>query len=152
MRLALEGSRAFEMGGGVLTPGLELGLRHNGGDAETGAGVEIGGRVTYADPDSGLSVEARGLSPGGGTFEPERRLEGEFGYGLALFGDRFTGTPNLGFGLSDGARDYRIGWRLTSAVRGDPGFEVNLDATRRESANDNEPAGHGVMLRGAICW
>ena len=60
VRLALEGSRAFEMGGGgTLTPGLELGLRHDGGDAETGTGVELGGRVTYTDPETGLSVEAR---------------------------------------------------------------------------------------------
>ena len=81
-------------------------------------------------------------------------MQGEVGYGLPLLGDRFTGTPNLGFGLSDTARDYRIGWRLTSAVRGDPGFEVSLDATRREPANDNG-AGvpeHGVMLRSAIRW
>ena len=106
--------------------------------------------------------DAGGLVPGAG-FEPERRLEGELGYGLALFGGRFTGTPNLGFGLSDRAREYRIGWRLTSAVPGDPGFEVSLDATRRESAHDNgsvsgtgfgSGAGpeHGVMLRGAIRW
>ena len=42
------------------------------------------------------------------------------------------------------------GWRLTSALLGDPRFEVNLDATRREPANDNEPPEHGVMLRGAV--
>ena len=43
VRLALEGSRAFRMdGGGTLTPGLELGLRRDGGDAETGMGVELG--------------------------------------------------------------------------------------------------------------
>ena len=60
VRLALEGSRAFGMeGGGTLTPGLEVGLRHDGGDAETGTGVELGGRVTYTDPETGLSVEAR---------------------------------------------------------------------------------------------
>ena len=59
VRLVLEGSRAFEMAGGaVLTPGLELGLRHDGGDAETGTGVEAGGSVRYADPESGLTVEA----------------------------------------------------------------------------------------------
>ena len=58
VRLALEGSRAFAMGGGVLTPGLELGLRHDGGDAETGPGVEFGGRASYPDPKTGLSVEA----------------------------------------------------------------------------------------------
>ncbi len=50
-----------------------------------------------------------------------------------------------------GARDWRLGWRLTSAAPGDPGFEVSLDATRREPANDNG-AGHGVMLRSLIRW
>ena len=75
------------------------------------------------------------------------------GHGVALFGGRFTGTPNVGFALSDGGgRDYRIGWRLSSALRGGPGFEVTLDASRREAANGNEPAEHGVMLRGAIRW
>ncbi len=29
--------------------------------------------------------------------------------------------------MSIGAR-YRIGWRLIPTMRGDPGFEVNLDA------------------------
>ena len=105
---------------------------------------------------SGRRATRGGLAPGGGTFEAAQRLEGELGYGIPAFGDRFTGTPNLGFGLSDAAREYRIGWRLTSVVRGDPGFEVNLDATRRESVNDNVRAlagpEHGVMLRAAIRW
>ena len=61
LRLVLEGSRAFELSGSAkLTPGLELGLRHDGGDAETGTGVEVGGSLRYADAASGLSVEARG--------------------------------------------------------------------------------------------
>ena len=58
LRVVLEGSRAFALGeGSVLKPGLELGLRHDGGDAETGTGVEVGGSVRYADAASGLSVE-----------------------------------------------------------------------------------------------
>ena len=58
---------------------------------------------------------------------------------------------NLGFWLADGgARDYRIGWRLKSAVEGDPDFEVNLNAIRREAANDD--AEHGVMLRSPMRW
>ena len=61
LRLALEGSRVFELSGSAkLTPGLEFGLRHDGGDAETGTGVEVGGSLRYADAASGLSVEARG--------------------------------------------------------------------------------------------
>ena len=60
LRLALEGSRAFALeGGGRFTPGLEVGLRQDGGDAETGTGVEVGGGVSWTDPASGLTVEAK---------------------------------------------------------------------------------------------
>ena len=96
--------------------------------------------------------DARALAPDGAAFRPARGLTTEAGYGMSLLGDRFTATPNIGFGMSDdGARDWRIGWRLTSAVPGDPGFEVSLDATRREPTNDND-AEHGVMLRSLIRW
>jgi cell division septation protein DedD len=42
---------------------MEVGLRHDWGDAETGFGLELGGRVQYADPALGLTIEAavRGL-------------------------------------------------------------------------------------------
>ena len=210
VRLVLEGGKSFALSEtAALRPSLELGVRHDGGDAETGTGVEVGGGVSWSDTASGLSVEAkarmlvahadsdyeewgasatarldpdergrglslslaptigetssaserlwgardaRGLAPGP-EFEAARGLTAEAGYGMGLLGDRFTGTPNVGFGISDGGvRDYRIGWRLTSVVPGDPGFEVSLDATRREAANGNEPPEHGVMLRGAIRW
>ena len=214
LRTGIEGARRFALGdGAAVTPSFELGLRLDGGDAETGVGADMGGGLAFADPKHGLSfdLKARGLiaheasgfrewgasvsfgfdprpeterglalsltqswgaSPtggmdallgretlaglaandDGGRFEASSRLEGELGYGLAAFGGGFTGTPNIGFGLSDNARDYRLGWRLTSAVPGDPGFEVSLDATRRETANDDTPAEHGVMLRGTIRW
>ena len=49
VRLALEASHPFGLGGGaVLTPSLELGVRHDGGDAETGAGVEAGAGIGYS--------------------------------------------------------------------------------------------------------
>ena len=58
VRLVLEGSRSFRVGeGGLLTPTLELGLRRDGGDAEEGSGVEVGGRLRYAS-SWGLSLEA----------------------------------------------------------------------------------------------
>ncbi|MYG65107.1 MAG: hypothetical protein F4206_00040 [Gammaproteobacteria bacterium] len=226
VRLILEGSRAFGLGGGaVLTPGMELGLRQDGGDAETGTGVELGGRVRYANPASGLSLEAsvralvahadsdygewgasaavrldpgargrglslrlapawgapgsgvdrlwgasdaRGLAPGAGSvtdgrsatdgrsvtdgrFRAGRRLEGEIGYGLPAFGGRYTGTPNLGFSLSDSAREYRLGWRLAPATGSGPRFGLSLDATRGETVG-NEPPAHGIVLRAAVRW
>ena len=63
LRLVLEGSRPVVLAaGGSLIPTLEVGLRHDGGDAETGSGVEVGGSLRYTSA-WGLSVEAsvRGL-------------------------------------------------------------------------------------------
>ena len=64
LRLILEGSRGFTWAEGrSLTPSVELGLRHDWGDAETGFGLELGGRVRYTDPAKGLTLEGaiRGL-------------------------------------------------------------------------------------------
>ena len=55
LRLVVEGSRSFAAGAGTLTPSLEVGLRHDGGDAETGTGVEVGAAVRYAG--EGVTVE-----------------------------------------------------------------------------------------------
>ena len=60
VRLALEGGRTFALSEtAVLRPRLQLGVRHDDGDAETGTGVELGGGVAWADAASGLSVEVR---------------------------------------------------------------------------------------------
>ena len=63
MRLGLEGSLDVELEGGWLTPTVELGLRHDGGDAETGFGVEVGGGSVFVDAARGLTaqVTVRGL-------------------------------------------------------------------------------------------
>ena len=61
VRLLLEGSRTFAFGGTRrLTPTLELGVRRDGGDAETGTGIDLGGTLRYADAGLGLTAEASG--------------------------------------------------------------------------------------------
>ncbi len=61
LRLGLEGSRPFRLGdGSVLTPRMEIGLRRDDGDAETGFGAEFGAGVAWADPERGLGAELRG--------------------------------------------------------------------------------------------
>ncbi|MCY4164605.1 MAG: hypothetical protein OXF03_00430, partial [Gammaproteobacteria bacterium] len=61
LRLGLEGKRAFELpGGGSLTPALELGARHDGGDAETGFGIEAGGGLAWNAPRLGIALRIEG--------------------------------------------------------------------------------------------
>jgi len=61
LRLALEGSYARTLdSGGMLTPSLELGVRHDGGDAVTGLGLELGGSLRYVETTIGLTVAGRG--------------------------------------------------------------------------------------------
>ncbi len=206
LRAVLDGSRAFTLGGGgTLTPSVELGVRHDGGEGGSGTGMEVGAGVGWADPSRGLDVALRvhglaahageghrewgvsgwlrvvpgaagrglsmsltpswGAAPGGSerlwrmpeasrlaandNAAPSGRLDAEVGYGMAVLGGRFTGTPNLGFGVSDTAREYRMGWRLASVASG---FELSLDATRRETPEGDGPPEHGVMLGGTVRW
>ncbi len=59
VRAALEGSRELRFARGrSITPSVELGVRQDGGDAETGTGLETGFGVVFADPNLGLMVDA----------------------------------------------------------------------------------------------
>ena len=59
-RTALEASRDYRFERGLsLQPSLEVGLRRDGGDAETGAGVDLGGGLIVSDRLTGLSAGVR---------------------------------------------------------------------------------------------
>ncbi len=61
LRLGLEGSWALDLGrAGGLMPKLEAGVRHDGGDAEQGFGVEVGGGVAWRVPALGLTLDVSG--------------------------------------------------------------------------------------------
>ncbi len=61
LRIGLEGSWRMALeDDGHVTPKLEIGARHDGGDAETGSGLEIGGGIVWADPALGLSLDVSG--------------------------------------------------------------------------------------------
>ena len=60
VRTALEGSRGFTLGGRLsLRPSVEVGLRRDGGDAEVGAGMDVGGGLVFTDTVTGLSLDVR---------------------------------------------------------------------------------------------
>ncbi len=61
LRLGLEGSWKIALDqNGHLTPRLEVGARHDGGDAETGTGIELGGGIAWSDPALGLRLDVEG--------------------------------------------------------------------------------------------
>ena len=220
LRLGLEGSwRGLALGEeGTLAPRLEIGVRHDGGDAETGFGLDLGGGLAWSHPGSGVTAEVsgrgllthesrgfrdRGLAGSlawdprpdtdrgvsltliqtmgasatggmdallgrgtlaglaandngaGGAGDDDlrnRRLELRLGYGFSVFGDRFTSMPELGLGLSDSTREYRLGWRLTLVQHGSNALELGIEASRRESANDDADAEHSVGFSVNARW
>ncbi len=92
-RLMLEGAHVQKLASGsTFTPSLELGVRNDGGDGETGTSIEAGGALRYADEASGLTVEGRvrTLLSHSGDYEETgvsglvRLAPGGSGQGLAL--------------------------------------------------------------------
>ncbi len=58
-RVAMQASRTEHLaGGGSRSPSLSLGVRHDGGDGNTGTGAEVGGSVRYDNPHSRVSASA----------------------------------------------------------------------------------------------
>ena len=209
LRLGLESSYAAVLNNGaMLTPRFELGLRHDGGDAETGLGVEVGGGLIWSVPARGLSVELearslvahqvagfrdwsisglvgfdphpssdRGLSASlrssiglaslagtdallGGEALAELaardasrsgRLAAEAAYGFPILGGRFTGAPWAGAGVLESGRDYRVGYRISSARLSDADMRFGIEGMRRESDGDAATE-HAVNLRFAMRW
>ena len=121
--------------------GPQLTLTQSVGAGASGGADALLGRETL----EGLAANDAGA---GG-----RRFEARFGYGIAAFGGGFTMTPEVGLGVSEAGRDYRLGWRLGLAGREERlGFDLALEATRRESANDDRAPEHGVGLRLSLSW
>ena len=61
LRLAAEASHEHLFSfGSTLTPWAEVGLRHDGGDGEIGAGLEVRAGVRYRDLPQGLTIEGYG--------------------------------------------------------------------------------------------
>ena len=108
LRLGLEGSRTFRFeDGSVLTPSIEIGVRHDAGDAETGFGLDLGGGLSWSDRERGLSAEVRArglLTHEAGGFR-NRGISGSFswdpGRGSGR-GPKLALTQTLGASASGG--------------------------------------------------
>ena len=105
LRLLVEATRPFAFaGGGLLTPTFQLGLRHDGGDAEEGTGLEAGVSLGYASTfglafDMTLSAllthEAEGYREWGAS-ATLRYDPGRSGLGLSASVTPTWGAPHAG--------------------------------------------------------
>ena len=110
LRLGLEASRPLSLSpaGATLTPSLEVGVRRDGGDAETGFGVDLGGGLALSDPGLGLEAElrARGLLTHEADGFRERGLSGALNWRQRPDSDRgatLSLTQTVGGAASGGA-------------------------------------------------
>ena len=93
LRLGLEGAYQHRLNqGGELTPSLELGLRHDGGDGVSGFGVDFGGGLTWRDAALGVTVAGRAR-----TLVMRRGEVGEWGVSGSVLLD--PGAAGLGLAL-----------------------------------------------------
>ena len=135
LRVAAEGARAFALGGGAaFTPSVELGMRFDGGDGETGAGVELGGGLDYAHPALGLSADVAGrvlLAHEGATEDwsvgGAVRLEPASGLGPSLrlapsYGDTGSGLSRLWEGAGAGSGAGATGASPTTRLDTEMGY------------------------------
>ena len=116
LRLSLEGSREVKLGGGsVLTPSLEVGLRFDAGDAETGSGVELGGGLGWTNA-KGLSVEVRAR----GLLAHEERDYEEWGMSASVVFSAGSGGRGLSMraGSAWGAASGGVGRIWTGQAAG----------------------------------
>ena len=142
VRLVLEGSRAVELDEGTLTPSLELGLRHDGGDAETGTGLEAGAGLRYAAGALTIGAQVRTLVAHEASGYEEWGVSGSVrldpgasGRGLSLKLAPVFGAPSSGVehlwsardaGGLVGTEDFEAGRRLEAEL----GYGIALSGTR----------------------
>ena len=95
---------------------------------------------------SRVNLEGLAASDDEGNGLTHQRLDLQLSYGFLALGERFTLTPELGLGLYNSGRDYRIGWSLTRLVEDGESFALSFGVTRRESSKDGAAPEHGVEL------
>ena len=124
VRLLLTGRHRHVLATGAeLTPNVELGLRYDDGAAETGAGVELGGGLRYADPVRGLTVEATArtlLAHEAGGYE-EWGLSGSLQLDPGRLGRGLSLRLASGWGLTDSSTDTLWQQQTASGLARGPG-------------------------------
>ena len=104
LRLLLSGQHQRALANdALLSPGVELGLRYDDGDAETGLGLELGAGLRYADSVRGLTVETKAralLAHEDGAYQ-EWGLSGSLSLDPGRLGRGLALRLDSGWGVAD---------------------------------------------------
>ncbi len=143
IRVALEASLPRRLASGAsLAPSMQVGLRHDGGDGNTGGGVEVGGVLRYHNPATNFTAEGRVRALLAHSAEQEEwGLQGTviLGAGADGQGLSLNLTPSYGDAASAQQQLWHDG--VASATT------AAADKTADYSATLNSRVGYGVALR-----
>ena len=152
LRLGLEATwRGLQAGAGAFVPSIEVGVRHDGGAADTGYGVDAGARLSWTHPASGINAmlgarallhhEAAGLRDWG--------LSGSLGWDPtpdSALGPSLTLTQTLG-ARTTGGMDALLGRATLAGLAGAGGAG---GGAQRRSLDLRLAYGAGLPPRGVL--
>ena len=141
IRLLLEASREFRTGAdSVLAASAEAGLRYDGGDAETGSGLEAGGSLRWTSGSLSVEVAARGLMAHSEDDYEEWGVSGSVQYAPGSDGRGFSLKAGSAWGAAAGGAERIWSQRAAGLAGGDfaPGASVDAEA------------GYGFRFRGGL--
>ena len=132
-----------------IIPSLEIGARHDGGDAETGFGVDIGAGLAFDVPDSRLSFDltARTLINHESDGFKNRNISTSLSFDpKPVFDSRFNGAPHIGLVMTEDSQDWRVDYRLDLAKNRNSDLFVGFGFT--EIGSDDQ----AIMARMGFSW
>ncbi len=95
MRLMLEASKGFGMGAATLQPQVRVGMRQDGGEVDSGFGMEVGGGMTYLQHNGTLAIRVHGRTL---VMHQEEEYE-EWGLGGSISINPGGGGQGLSLGI-----------------------------------------------------
>ena len=146
LRLILQGERKFEAGNGAtFTPSAEIGLRHDGGDTETGTGVEIGGGLRYTAGPLTVEGQVRSLVAHEDSGYEEWGMSGAIRVTPSPSGRGLTLSIAPAWGRTGSATERLWSAQKPSELGGDSEFEAASQLAMDAGYGFGLPGNRGVL-------
>ena len=146
LRLTMQGERRFALeGGSSFTPNAEVGLRHDGGDAETGTGLEVGAGLRYTVGAVTIEAQARTLVAHEASGYKEWGASGAIRVTPSATGRGLTLSIAPAWGQTGSATDRLWSAHDASALGADSEFEAGSSLQMDAGYGFGLPGNRGVL-------